>query len=186
MVSKVITSTKWAPDRGIAGNSKGVFTFTSTVSLRVVSFGLDQMYPAGTHRIKVDRIPPTAPGSLTHTFIFYRGSQRIWTHTFKILSQPLVSMRWIPKFPFDKNALIKSGEGTLKIDALGVQNISIPQFNFSVNAPPGGRLDIPLNLPPDITNLVRNEFALYVELFIRAKLLADGKEKNVIVKTVFG
>jgi len=79
-------------------------------------------------------------------------------------------------------------ERTLKLNVLGVQQVTIPALNnFTVSLPPGqNSLEAPANLPPDVTKIVRNELQVYVELTVQANLIADGQEKTVTLSAIFG
>jgi len=186
--AKKISGAKWAPDLGIPGNSKGVFSFVSTVPLTVYNNenGSNTSYPAGTHKITVNRTP-AAGKTINQIFAFSYNGKVIYTYRIKLQSSPLIVGRWTPKNNFDARSLIKSGEGTLAFKWVGVSSIAIPQLGLpNTTLPPGNNYSIPLNLPPDVTKIVRGDLKIYVELLLTADLVADGQTKTVRINLTFG
>jgi hypothetical protein len=186
--AKKITSAKWAPELGIPGNSKGVFTFVSTVPLTVYNSatGLETQYPAGTNKISVNRTPE--PGkTINQAFAFSYQGKVIYIYSIKLESSPLVYARWTPKNPYSSSSLIKSSEGTLNLKWVGVQQLAIPQLGIpTMTLPAGNSQSIPFNLPTEVTKIVRGDLKTYAELFLNATLTADGKQKPVRIKAIFG
>lgn len=156
-MAKKITSAKWAPDRGIAGNSKGVFTFVSTVALKVYDSGtgVETPYPAGTNKISVNRTALSNGKILNHVFVFKDSStnKNIYTYVIKILPQPLVSISWTPDYPFDPNAGVRNGYGIANLKSIGATSVTFLGTTIEI---PTGQVSKRANLPADIAYLFRS------------------------------
>lgn len=177
-MAKKITSTKWAPDLGISGNSKGEFTFVSTVTLKVYDSGtgVETSYPAGTNKISVNRTASSNGKSLNHVFAFKDPStnKNIYTHVIRILPQPLVSMSWTPDYPFDPNAGPRNGYGIANLKAIGTTSVTF--FGTTIEIPTG-QVSKRANLPVDIAYLFRSASSGVGAWFNLRTTGTDGQEK---------
>lgn len=187
MANKV-TSTKWAPDMGIPGNSSGVFSFTISAPLYVKdSFtGQKTLYQAGSHKISVVRTPPST-AAVSQVFQFFDGTKVVWTYVIRMLGHPLLGARFNFARPWDPSSIIKSSEGTLNVVGKGFQSISIPALQVpTITLPAGGKIVMPLTLPSAWTAVVRGLGTFtYFEAFIQANVIVDGIQKNINSKIVF-
>lgn len=176
-MSKKITSIKWAPDRGIAGNSTGVFTFVSTVALKVYDngTGVETSYPAGTNRISVNRTALSGK-ILNHVFVFKDSStnKNFYTYVIKILPQPLVSISWTPDYPFDPNGGARNGYGIADLKSIGATSVTFLGTTIEI---PTGQTSKRANLPVDIAYLFRSAssgFGAWLDIRTTG---TDGQEK---------
>jgi hypothetical protein len=187
MASKV-TSTKWAPDMGIPGNSSGVFSFTISAPLYVKnSFtGQKTLYQAGSHRISVVRTPPST-AAVSQVFQFFDGTKVVWTYVIRMLGHPLLGARFIFANTWNGSSIIKSSEGTFNAVGLGINSISIPLLGLpTIDFPANAKISVPLTLPSELTRIVRGNGAFtYFELFVVMNAVVNGTQKSVNTKLVF-
>jgi hypothetical protein len=184
-----IITVKWLPEDNIPGNNKGILSWDSKLTnIKVFSSVTNTL----STRSGVDKdtlsVPTPSKGMKTYTYVFYKIGQAKPIHTFsiRVSSQPLVFVKWIPTFEFDKNTGERNGIGTVKIFARGVT--SIQMFGQDIVIPPaytapGSHFDAPLTLPTAIALVVRDPAIKSTEVIINAVVSVDNTKKNV--KLVF-